>query len=134
MSRTLFENSKAALAFAGVTIIGAVIMIGSPDNEGVLDKTVDSLSEERMSITEDAPEFIETQSKPSVVIDPDAGWGSSSQRTMYRDARPEHSSLDVDEEIRPSPRENFNREPQTFIPGPQPVVADNVGIPVPGPD
>ncbi|MCX9145822.1 hypothetical protein [Erythrobacter sp. WG] len=38
MSRTLFENSKAALAFAAVTLIGAVSMVGTSDDSGMLPK------------------------------------------------------------------------------------------------
>jgi len=44
MSRTLFENSKAALAFAAVTIVGAVAMVGTSDNGGVLPAVVQKFS------------------------------------------------------------------------------------------
>lgn len=43
MSRTLFENSKAALAFAAVTIVGAVAMVGTSDNSGVLPAVVQKM-------------------------------------------------------------------------------------------
>ena len=45
MSRTLFENSKAALAFAAVTIVGAVSMVGTSDDRGVLPTLVERLGE-----------------------------------------------------------------------------------------
>ncbi len=79
MYKTLFQNSKAALLFAGMTILGAVMMVGSPEDEGVLDKAVDRFGKERETIVEDAQEFAETQSVPDKVMDPDAGWGSSPQ-------------------------------------------------------
>ncbi len=41
MSRTLFENSKAALAFAGITLLCAVSMVGTSDNDGMLPKLAD---------------------------------------------------------------------------------------------
>jgi hypothetical protein len=41
MSRTLFENSKAALAFAALTIVGAVAMVGTPQDDGMLPKIAD---------------------------------------------------------------------------------------------
>jgi hypothetical protein len=44
MSRTLFENSKAALAFAGLTLFGAVSMVGTSDNNGVLTAVVKRVS------------------------------------------------------------------------------------------
>ncbi len=43
MSRTLFENSKAALAFAAVIIVGAVSMVGTSDDGGVLPALVERL-------------------------------------------------------------------------------------------
>lgn len=44
MSRTLFENSKAALAFAAVIIVGAVSMVGTSDDRGVLPALVERFS------------------------------------------------------------------------------------------
>ncbi|MFM7348000.1 MAG: hypothetical protein ACKO01_00750 [Erythrobacter sp.] len=41
MSRTLFENSKAALGFAAIIIVGAVSMVGTSDNGGMLPKIAD---------------------------------------------------------------------------------------------
>ncbi|GIX20029.1 hypothetical protein [Erythrobacter cryptus] len=46
MSRTLFENSKAALAFAGMTILGAVALVGPSDKGGVLPRLADRLAAE----------------------------------------------------------------------------------------
>lgn len=55
MSRTLFENSKAALAFAAVTLVGAVAMVGSSDNEGVLPRVAEGLAEQTGNAGEAAP-------------------------------------------------------------------------------
>lgn len=38
MSKNLFQNSKAALGFAAVTLVGAVSMVGTSDNSGMLPK------------------------------------------------------------------------------------------------
>lgn len=46
MSRTLFENSKSALAFAGMTLFGAIAMVGTADNDGVLALVADRLAEQ----------------------------------------------------------------------------------------
>jgi hypothetical protein len=133
MSRTLFENSKAALAFAGVTIIGAVIMIGSPDNEGVLDKTVDSFVEDREDSAAIGTEPVEAQIQPVRISDPAAGWGSS-QKSVYPESRQEDPPPNTFTDDSPRPEKPGKRQQQGLIPGPQPVVADNIGIPVPGPD
>ena len=81
MSRTLFENSKAALAFAAMTILGAVSMVGTSDSGGVLDATVDRFAQERATVADDTPELAASRNVgdkvPAQVSDPDAGWGSS---------------------------------------------------------
>lgn len=80
MSRTLFQNSKAALAFAAMTILGAVSMVGTSEGGGVLGTAMDSFAQERAAVAEDAQAFAESQSvgdAPSQsASDPDAGWGS----------------------------------------------------------
>jgi hypothetical protein len=41
MYKQVFQNSKVALLFAGMTLISAVSMVGTPDDSGVLTKAVD---------------------------------------------------------------------------------------------
>lgn len=77
MSRTLFENSKAALAFAGITIVGTAIVIGPSEGGGVLDRTADSYVEQREEFVEEVQTFAEEQSVPDEVFDPDSGWGGT---------------------------------------------------------
>jgi hypothetical protein len=77
MSRTLFENSKAALAFAAMTILGAVTMVGTSDSRGVLGAVVERFGAEREAIVREASEFAEQQSVGDKVANPDSGWGSS---------------------------------------------------------
>lgn len=60
MSRTLFENSKAALAFAGLILLGAITMVGTSENSGVLPTVADKLAEQRAA--NDARAFAEQQS------------------------------------------------------------------------
>ena len=43
MSRSLFTNPKAALAFAGATLVGAVAMVGTSDQHGVLPAVVEQI-------------------------------------------------------------------------------------------
>lgn len=133
MYKSLFQNSKTALLFAGVIVVSAVVMVGTPEDEGVLDKAVDRFGHEREAIVEEAQEFAESQSVPDEVMDPDAGWGSSA-RSETVDHLPEDS--EPEDFYTPLPAPDAAPKARTFkeIPGPQPVVGDNVGIPVPGPD
>lgn len=133
MYKTVFQNSKGALVFAGLTIVGAVSMVGSPDNGGVLNTAVERFGKERETIVEDTQAFAETQSVPDKVVDPEAGWGSSPQPDI---GNYQSETSETDDFYAPVPVPGAPPKARTFkeIPGPQPVVADNVGIPVPGPD
>jgi hypothetical protein len=121
MYKSVFQNSKAALVFAGMTIFGAVAMVGSPDDKGVLNKAVDRFSDEREMIVEDARQFAETHSVGDVPPAPDAGWGSSDQ-VFGEYASGNTTSAPV--------AKGPTGSVAAIIPGPQPVVADNEGIPV----
>lgn len=133
MSRTLFENSKAALAFAGMTIVGAVMMVGSADSGGVLDRAA-SLSARPEPIAELAPVVQDGESQPAEQpIDPAAGWGSSSAVFGEYDADPAgtDSSDPVPTSNPGGKRPSSRADEPARMPGPQPVVSDNEGIPVP---
>lgn len=132
MSRTLFENSKAALAFAGITIIGAVAMVGTDETGGVLDQTVERFAEERSEIVEDAQAFAESQSvgdAPSKkVSDPDAGWGSST--AVFGDYTPRDELGGMGTASGSAARTNNAKGGAGVISGTPPVVPDSPGIPV----
>jgi hypothetical protein len=78
MSRTLFENSKTALAFAGLTIFGAVAMVGTSENGGVLDSAVESVERQRESMASEARAFAEARSHGDAPSGQSAGAGSGS--------------------------------------------------------
>lgn len=82
MSRTLFENSKAALAFAGITIVGSAIVIGPGEGGGVLDRTAETYVEQREEFVEEVQTFAEEQSVPDEVFDPDSGWGGTGEEVF----------------------------------------------------
>ena len=125
MYKTVFQNSKAALLFAGLTIIGAVSMVGSPEDKGVLDRAVDIFAAQRETVSNDAQVYAETQSVPDTpAASPGEGWGGGA--SVFGEFAPGDSAV--------GPAVPASGGNQTaLIPGPQPVVADNVGIPVPGP-
>jgi hypothetical protein len=139
MYKAVFQNSKAALIFAALTVVSAVVMIGSPEDKGMLNKAVDRFGEQREAIVEEAQAYAESQSVADVASDPAAGWGSSKPPVFG-----EYPSEDAPErdfyaplpqpESTPKPGSTPQSSSQARVPGPQPVVADNVGIPVPDND
>jgi hypothetical protein len=132
MYKAVFQNSKIALLFAGMTIIGAVSMVGSSEDEGILNKAVDRFGQEREAIADDAREFAEAQSVPDKVSDPAAGWGSS-EPSVFSDYQPGDATASNGSTSNPQPsRIKPGRQPGAFVPGPQPVVSDNVSLPAPG--
>lgn len=62
MYKAVFQNSKAALAFAAMILFSAVSMVGTSEDNGVLIRAVDNLEEKRASIANDAAEFAERNS------------------------------------------------------------------------
>ncbi len=83
MSRTLFENSKAALAFAAITIFGAASMVGTSDNGGVLSALVErfgTMPEDQASAEQVSSETPSKDAKPA-----GEGWGSSSPTSVFGD-------------------------------------------------
>jgi hypothetical protein len=75
MSRTLFENSKAALAFAGMTLIGAVTMVGTSEKGGVLSRVDDIVANQRANIASDAQAFAASQSVGDQPSSANSPWG-----------------------------------------------------------
>jgi hypothetical protein len=126
MHKSVFQNSKIALLFAGMTIIGAVSMVGTPEDEGVLDRTTKMFAAQRNATANNPQSYTDTQSvgdAPS--SDSDAGWGSST--SIFGDYTP--GAADA-----PASGSQQNLPTGTIIPGPQPVVPDNEGVPVPNGD
>jgi hypothetical protein len=86
MSRTLFENSKAAMAFAALTIVGAVMMVGTSEGGGVLGLLTTQIEARREAIASEAQRFAEGQSVP----DPAAAQssGRANQPAVFGDYDP----------------------------------------------
>jgi hypothetical protein len=142
MSRTLFENSKAALAFAGITIVSTALMLAPGDDGGMLDRAVDLYAGEREAIVEEAQAFAEEQSVPDEVFDPASGWASNGEEA-FGDFLPEDMAgeqeapvmADIGDDVVSSrPKPNIVRRIGGRPPASPPVVADNAGELVPRPD
>jgi hypothetical protein len=54
MLDSVFQNSKSTLAFAGVVIVSAMMLVGSEDSGGVLEKAVVTYKAERANIANNA--------------------------------------------------------------------------------
>lgn len=134
MYRSIFQNSKAALVFAAMTIIGAIMMVGSDENGGVLSTTVDRFSQQREAFIEEAHDYAEAQSVSDDVIDPAAGWGSSSSNAMFGDYLAEDPADDIVDNAKPARSATSPAKGQALARGPQPVVSDSEGIAVPDSD
>ena len=62
MYKQVFQNSKVALLFAGMTLFSAVSMIGTPEDSGVVPKAVDLVEAQRGSFASEARAYAEGQS------------------------------------------------------------------------
>lgn len=63
MYKVMFQNSKVALVFAGITLFSAVSMVGTWEDKGALPQAVDRFGAERSAIASDAQAFVEERSQ-----------------------------------------------------------------------
>lgn len=68
MYKIVFQNSKIALAFAAMTVLGAVSMVGTPEDSGVVTQAADLIAAQRQSIASNAAAYAESQSGGDVTI------------------------------------------------------------------
>lgn len=78
MYKSVFQNSKAALAFAGLTLFSAVSLVGTSEDSGIVGTATGMISAQRASIANDAQAFAEGQSQGDKPGKADAGSGSES--------------------------------------------------------
>lgn len=139
MYKALFSNSKAALLFAGFTVVSAVMLIGSPEEKGVVNKAVDMVGQPSEPITEGPTGFSAKQTDTGTKEQPKSVWSKSSWKQSGWDENPTSSPDNSKSVAFPTadpaaPATSASGPPKARIPGPQPVEADLVGIPVPGDD
>jgi hypothetical protein len=133
MYNVVFRNSKAAMVFAAMTVVSAVVMIGSPEDEGVVNKAVDLIGQQRETAAAEPSNFAEPQSVTEAPRKSKPRWGDSPP-TVFDD----YNSESIPEPSDAAPVAQVGApakaSPQVRIAGPQPVVADNPGTPVLGND
>ena len=83
MYKSVFQSSKAALAFAGLTVFSAVSLVGTSDDSGIVGKAADFISAQRANIASEAQAFAEGQSQGDTPGQ--AGAGSGSENAVFGD-------------------------------------------------
>lgn len=87
MYKTVFQNSKAALAFAAMTLFGAVSMVGTSEDSGLLVKAAQIVGSQRDSMVSDAEAFAAQRSVGDAPGNQDGGWGS--ETAVFSEYAPE---------------------------------------------
>jgi cytoskeletal protein RodZ len=138
MYKELFRNSKAALLFAGMTVLSAVVLIGSPEDKGVVNKAVDLVGQPSETVTEEAPVSTETLTVVETPSETKSRWAEPNW-----DENPTSLSEGSGPDAPPAPNPTApavsvsgapTAEPRARMPGKQPVVPDFEGTVVPGND
>lgn len=87
MLNSVFQNSKSALVFAGVVVVSTLMLVGTKDGGGVLDKAVTNYKGERADMIENAARVADEMSSP--VIGPYNPNGASNGAAQGGPASPE---------------------------------------------
>jgi hypothetical protein len=137
MSKGLLSNPKAALIFAGITIVSAIVMVGPQEGGGLLDRTVGSIGQQSEAVVEEAPPVVQEQPRMAAEpLDPAAGWGGTADPVFGEFTEEPIVETPEEEaaEVAPAPVRAAPRVYEQTVPVGGPVVADAPGIVVPGDD
>jgi hypothetical protein len=136
MSKGLLTNPKAALVFAGITIVSGIVMVGPQGGGGVLDQAVGSIGQQREAVVEQARVVWEQGTEVIEPFDPAAGWGSTADPAFGEFTEEPVEEAIVEESVEPAsaPARDAPRVYEQSVPVGGPVVADAPGIVVPGDD
>ena len=136
MSKGLLTNPKAALVFAAITIVSAIVMVGPQGGGGVLDQAVGTIVQQREAVVEQARVVSEQGTEVIEPLDPAAGWGGTADPVFgeFTEEPVEEAIVEVSVEPAPAPVRVAPRVDEQSGPVGGPVVADAPGIVVPGDD
>jgi hypothetical protein len=136
MSKGLLTNPKAALVFAGITIVSAIVMVGPQGGGGVLDQAVGTIGQQREAVVEQARVVSEQGTEVIEPLDPAAGWGGTADPVFgeFTEEPVEEAIVEESVEPAPAPVRDAPRVYEQSVPVGGPVVADAPGIVVPGDD
>jgi hypothetical protein len=137
MSKGLLSNPKAALVFAGITIVSAIVMVGPQGGGGVLDQAVGRIGQQSEPGAEQAPTVVQEEpSKVAEPLDPADGWGGTADPVFGEFTEEPIVETPAEEaaELAPAPVRAASRVYEQTVQVGGPVVADAPGIVVPGDD
>ena len=124
MSNIGFTNTKVALAFAGMTILGTLLMVGTPGNEGVLGQITNRFSDQRSDTDAESGTVIEEPSLSKSVSAPVSVWDSPITEISDSDVPPETTVIEA-------PKPGFAAAPTpTYAATPSPYSSDPAKAPL----
>jgi hypothetical protein len=95
MSNIGSTNTKVALAFAGMTILGTLLMVGTPGNEGVLGQITSRIAEQPSEADSENDALIAQSSVGQVTRAPAPVWDSPVIQNSDAEVPPEGPILDT---------------------------------------
>jgi hypothetical protein len=116
MFGNVFQSSKSALAFAGAVVVSALMLVGSEEKGGVLDKAVTTYKEERGNFANNAAMMSEQMSGPVI-----AEYDPSGLEEPSESATPVTSTTSTTQVIR---LDEVTLEPIGVVPPPPQIIAD----------
>jgi len=136
MSKGLLTNPKAALVFAGITIVSAIVMVGPQGGGGVLDQAVGSIGQQKEAVVEQARVVSAQVTEVIEPLDPAAGWGGTANAVFGEFTEEPVEEAIVEESVEPAsaPARYAPQVYEQSVPVGGPEVADAPGIVVPGDD
>lgn len=89
MLNSVFQNSKSALVFAGVVVVSTLMLVGTKDGGGVLDKAVTNYKGERADMIENAARVADEMSSPVIgPYNPNGAAQGGLPTTEFKEAAP----------------------------------------------
>jgi hypothetical protein len=136
MSKGLLTNPKAALVFAGITIVSAIVMVGPQGGGGVLDQAVSTIGQQREAVVEQAHVVSEQGTEVIEPLDPAAGWGGTADPVLgeFTEEPVVEAIPEASVEPSPAPVRDATQVYEQSVPVGGPVVADAPAIVLPGDD